>query len=199
MIRIGILGEIGSGKSYVANNFGYPVFNADLEVSKLYIKNKSIFKKLNKKLPKYIFSFPIEKTEITKAILSNKEISTAILANKNNLNKIIKIVHLEIRKRLNLFLRKNRNKKIVILDIPLLLENKINNKKDILIFIESKKSKILKQLIKRKNFNRKLLKKFKSIQLPINFKKKKSQFIIKNDFTPNSIRKSINNILEKII
>ena len=189
MIRIGILGEIGAGKSYVAKNFGYPVFNADNEVALLYKNNRKIFNKLKNKLPKYIYSYPIDK----------KEISTAILANKNNLNKIIKIVHLEIRKRLNLFLRKNRNKKIVILDIPLLLENKINNKKDILIFIESKKSKILKQLIKRKNFNRKLLKKFKSIQLPINFKKKKSQFIIKNDFTPNSIRKSINNILKKII
>ena len=48
MIRIGILGNIGSGKSYVANNFGYPVFNADYEVSKLYKKNKKIFLKLNK-------------------------------------------------------------------------------------------------------------------------------------------------------
>ena len=36
MIRIGILGDIGSGKSFVAKNFGYPVFNADYEVLKLY-------------------------------------------------------------------------------------------------------------------------------------------------------------------
>ena len=43
MIRIGIIGEIGSGKSYVAKNFGYPVFNADYEVSKLYKKDKICF------------------------------------------------------------------------------------------------------------------------------------------------------------
>ena len=189
MIRIGILGEIGAGKSYIAKNFGYPVFNADYEVSLIYKKNKKIFNKLKKRLPKYIYSFPINK----------KEISNAILANQNNLNKIIKIVHAEIRKKLNFFLKKNKKKKIVVLDIPLLLENKINNKKDILVYIESNKSKILKQLIKRKNFNQKLLKKFKSIQLPNNYKKKKSQFIIKNDFTPKSIRKGINNILKKII
>ena len=36
MIRIGILGDIGSGKSFVAKSFGYPVFNADNEVGKLY-------------------------------------------------------------------------------------------------------------------------------------------------------------------
>ena len=42
MIRIGILGSIGSGKTFVANNFGYPVFSADLEVAKIYKKDKSI-------------------------------------------------------------------------------------------------------------------------------------------------------------
>ena len=140
MIRIGILGNIGSGKSYVANNFGYPVFNADKEVSKLYKKNKKVFKKLKKKLPEHISSFPINKNEITKAILSNKV----------NLKKIITIVHVEIRKILKLFLKKNKNKKIVILDIPLLLENKINNKNDILIFVDSKKSDIEKRLKKEK-------------------------------------------------
>ena len=60
MIKIGILGDIGSGKSYVAQNFGYPVFNADHEVAKLYQKNKNVFKNLKKKLPKYIHSFPIK-------------------------------------------------------------------------------------------------------------------------------------------
>ena len=79
MIRIGILGDIGSGKSYVAKNFGYPVFNADIEVGKLYKKDKKIFNKLKKILHKHISSFPINKNEI----------SCAILANKFNLKKII--------------------------------------------------------------------------------------------------------------
>ena len=72
MIRIGILGTIGSGKSYIANNFGYSVFDADFEVSKLYKKNKKIFIKLNKILPKYISKFPIDKKQIIEAILGNK-------------------------------------------------------------------------------------------------------------------------------
>jgi dephospho-CoA kinase len=146
MIKIGILGDIGSGKSYVAENFGYPVFNADYEVAKLYENNKVVYNKLKIKLPKYIHSFPINKLEISNAILSNK----------NNLNKIVKIVHTEIRKKLNNFLKKNKNKKIVILDIPLLLENKINNKEDILVFVQSKKSLITKRLKKEKT----LIKKF---------------------------------------
>ena len=189
MIRIGILGDIGSGKSYVAQNFGYPVFNADYEVAKLYQKNKNIFNKLKIKLPKYIRSFPIEKTEVSNAILSNK----------NNLKKIVKIIHTEIRKKLNSFLKKNKNKKIVILDIPLLLENKINQKKDILIFIKSNKIDVYKRLRKRDNFNIKILNLFKSIQFSLSYKKKKSKFIIKNNFMKKTIKKEIKNILKKII
>ena len=189
MIKIGILGGIGSGKSYVAKNFGYPVFNADLEVSKLYKNDKKIFVKLKKKLSKYIYSFTIKKNEISKAIL----------ANKSNLSKIVKIVHLEIRKKMNIFLKKNKSKKIVILDIPLLLENKINDKKDILVFVESKKSEILKRLKKRNNFNKQLFNKFQNIQLPLSYKKKKSNFVIKNNFTKKSVKNRIKNILKEII
>ncbi len=97
------------------------------------------------------------------------------------------------------FLKKNKKKKIVILDIPLLLENKINNKNDVLIYVDSKKKGILKRLKKRKNFNQKLLNKFKKIQLPNNIKKKKSQFVIKNDFTEKSVKNGIKDILKEII
>jgi dephospho-CoA kinase len=189
MIKIGILGDIGSGKSYVAKSFGYPVFDADTEVGKLYKKDKKIFNKLRKILPKYIHSFPINKNEI----------SNAILVNKSNLKKIVKIVHLEIRKKMNIFLKKNRNKKIIILDIPLLLENKINKKNDILVFIESKKSDISKKLKKRENFNLKLLRKFKNMQLSLDYKKKKSHFVIKNNFTNKSVKVAIEKIIKKIL
>ncbi len=129
MIRIAILGDIGSGKSFIAKNFGYPVFNADEEVSKIYKKNKKVYKKLKKILPKYFNSFPIKKTNVLNAILDNK----------NNLKKIIKIIHFQVRSEMKIFLNKNRHKKIVILDIPLLLENKINKKKRLFDFYSSSK------------------------------------------------------------
>ena len=188
MIKIGILGEIGAGKSYVATNFGYPVFNADHEETELYKKDKKIFYKLKKILPKYISKFPIDK----------KEISSAILDHKNNLKKIVKIIHLEVRKKMLLFLKKNNKAKIVILDIPLLLENKINDENDILVYVDSKKSEILKRLKKRKNFNLKIFKMFKDIQLSSNYKKKKSHFIIKNDFRKKSAKIGIKKVLERI-
>ena len=102
MIRIAVLGDIGSGKSFVARQFGYPVFNADIEVGKLYRKSRKCYKKLKKILPKHIVSFPIQKNQILKAILDNK----------NNLKKIVKIIHPEVRSRMNGFIKKNKKKKI---------------------------------------------------------------------------------------
>ena len=189
MIRIAVVGEIGSGKSYVANSLGLPVFDADREVGKLYKKDKKIFHKLKKSLSKYIYSYPIAKNEI----------SNAILAKKSNLRKIVKIIHPEIRKKMNIFLIKNKKKRFVVLDIPLLLENKINKKSDILIFVSSKKKEIDKRLRKRINFNSKLIKRFKDIQLPLDYKKKKSNFIIHNNFTKVTIKKDIKNILKEIL
>jgi len=188
MIRIGILGNIGSGKSYVANNLGYPVFDADYEVTILYKKSRKIFLKLKKILPNNIKTFPIEK----------KEMIEAILQKNGNLKKIIKIVHTEIRKKMNFFLKKHKNKKFVVLDIPLLLENKLNKKGDILIFVDSKKSDILKKLTKRKNFNKKLFDKFQKIQFSSQYKIRKSNFIIKNDFTKKTIKTNIKNVLKNI-
>ena len=102
MKRIGILGDIGSGKTYVAKCFGYPVFNADLEVAKIYKNNRKVFQKLKKKLPNYFGSFPVKKKEIIDAILSNKK----------NLKKIIKIVHYEVRKKMNDFLKKTNIRRL---------------------------------------------------------------------------------------
>ena len=188
MIRIAVLGDIGSGKSYVAKQFGYPVFNADNEVAKLYRKSRKCYNKLKKTLPEYIVSFPVKKIDISKAII----------AGQHNLKKIVKIVHPEVRSSMNNFLKKNKNKKFVILDIPLLMENKINKKNDILIFVDAEKKEINKRLKKRFNYNLKIVKKLKKLQLPIELKKKRSDFIIKNNFKNNFVKKSVKRILRKI-
>jgi dephospho-CoA kinase len=189
MIRIAVVGDIGSGKSYIASLFGYPVFNADLEVAKIYKTNKSCFKKLKKKLPKYFSIFPANKIQIIKAIEGNEK----------NLKKITKIIHPEIRKKLSIFLKKNKEKKAVVLDIPLLLENKLNQKKDIIVFVQSNKNDIIKKLKKRNNFNLNLYNQFKKIQLSLSYKKKNSNHIIKNNFTNNFVKKRVKKILKEII
>lgn len=189
MIRIAIVGDIGSGKTYIAKQFGYPVFEADKEVSKLYKKNIKCYYRLKKALPKFITRFPIRK----------KELSVAIMSENNSLKKIVKIVHPEVRKKMNKFVKKNKNKKIIVFDIPLLFENKINRKNDIIIFIDAKKKDIDKRLKKRINFNSQIVKKLRKLQLSLEFKKKKSHFIIKNNFNNKSVRKNVRILSKKIL
>jgi len=189
MIKIAIIGDIGSGKSFVSKQFLSPVFDADKEVKKIYQNDQKCFKKLKKKLPKFISSFPIKKKEIGKAILENK----------NNLKKIINIVHPIIRIRMKKFFKKNKNKKIIVLDIPLLLENKLNKKNYILIFVRARKSKIMKNLKRRKNYNPEILKVLKKFQLPLELKRKKSNYIINNNFRKLYVKKNIKIIKNKIL
>ena len=189
MIRIATVGDIGSGKSYVAKLFGFPVFNADIQINKIYKNNYKCFLLLKKKLPKFIKSYPIKKSEILKAIF----------ANKNNLKKITKIVHPIVKLNMLSFIKKNKRKKAIVLDIPLYLENKINKKGDVIIFVETKKSEINYRLKKRPNFNFKILNKLKKIQLPIHLKRKKANFIIKNNFKNVSLKKNVKIIKKKIL
>ena len=134
MIRICTIGGIGSGKSFISKLFKYPVFNADNVVKNIYRNDKNCFKNLKKKLPKFISSFPIKKSDLIKAISSNR----------NNLRIISSIVHPIVRKKMKFFLKENKSSRIVVMDIPLLIENKLYKKNDILVFVKTKKSKILK-------------------------------------------------------
>ena len=190
MIKIGIVGDIGAGKSFIARQFGYPVFDADKQVSKIYKENNNCFKKLKKKLPNFIKSFPIKKKELKKAVLNNKK----------NLKKIENIVHPEVQKYMKKFIKLNKNKKILIFDIPLLIENKIYNKKKmVLVFVDAKKKDINKKLRKRKNYDEKIIKKLRKFQLPLEIKKKKSNYLIKNDFKRLNLKKSVKILKNKIL
>ena len=189
MVRLAVVGDICSGKSYVAKLFGFPVFNADAEVSKLYKKSRKCYKKLKKALPSYITSFPVKKIQL----------SEAIMANQYNIKKIVKIIHPEGSSRMNNFIKKNKNKKFIVLDIPLLIENKINKKNDILIFVDAKKKEINKRLKKRIGMNDEIIKKLTKLQLPVEIKKKKSDFIIKNNFKNNYVKKNVKRVMKKIL
>ncbi len=189
MIRVGVLGSIGSGKSFIAKLFKQPVFNADQEVKIIYKKNIECFKNLKKKIPNYVKSFPIKKIELINAI--NKD--------RRNLTKISAIVHPLVRKKMKIFLRKNKDKKMVILDIPLLIENKLNKKNDILIFIKSNKKNILKRLKKRPNFDLNTVKNLKNSQFDLLKKRKLANYIIDNNFSQNIMKKKIKLLKKKIL
>ena len=189
MIRVGVIGGIGSGKSFISKLFKSPVFNADREVEILYKNSWECYKKLRKKLPRFVKSFPISKSQLIKAINEDKK----------NLKKISSVVHPLVRKKMKLFLNKNKESKIIILDIPLLIENKLYNKKDILIFVKSNQNNVINRLKKRKNYNAKILLNLRKNQTKLLKKRKLANYIVDNNFSVNIMRKKINSLKNKIL
>ena len=186
MIRLVILGDIGSGKTFVSKCFNFPIFNADKEVQKIYKKNKNCFKKLNKKFPHHVKKFPISKKEL-KRILKKK-----------NIKIISKIVHPYVRLNLKKFIKKNSTRKFVVLDIPLYLENNLYKKNDILIYIKTPKKMIESRLKKRGFFNKNIHNILKSQQIGIDKKIKLSSFFIDNRYEKKNIIKQVKNIKKKL-
>ena len=188
MKRIALVGDIGSGKTFFSKLFKYPIFNADVVVSKLYQKDKFLFNKIKKKFPNKVSNFPLKKEELLKIIFQKQK----------NLNVLGKIIHPMVRKKLKKFLKKNKKKKLVVLDIPLFLENRLNTKKDIIIFVEADKKTRKNRLNKRKNINPKLINILRRNQLPVKLKKKKSTYVIKNNFVRNTAKKNVKLIMKRI-
>ena len=79
-----------------------------------------------------------------------------------------------------------------------MLENKKFNNKYVLIYVDANRKDISKKIKKRKNYNPVLYNKLKKAQLPLEIKKKRSNFIIKNNFKSLTIKKNVK-ILKNII
>ncbi len=188
MIKIAILGDIGAGKTFVSKLFGFPVFNADKEVKKIYKSNKKCFNKLKKKFPNKQITYPINK----------KVLIDIIIEKKQNLKIINEIVHPIVRGKMKSFLKKNKNKKAIVLDIPLYLENKLNKKRDYLIFVNAKTGDINKKISRRKTSN-KLIKLLKRFQMSNKIKRKKADFIINNNFKELNVKRNVRIIKSKIL
>ena len=137
MIKIGITGSIASGKttaSKIISGKKWPLFSADEVVQKLY-KKKSFKVLICKKIG--IKSYAHFKKKIRENILNNKR----------NLILLEKIIHPLVRKEMFAFLKKYKQKKLLIFEIPLLVENKLIKYFDKVIFIKSSSKLRLKRLI----------------------------------------------------
>ena len=88
---------------------------------------------------------------------------------------------------------------MIVLDVPLLIENKLNKKNDILIFINTQKKKILSRVKKRKYYDKKILKYLKQNQSNLLKKKKLANYVIDNNFAPSIMKHKVNLLKNKIL
>ena len=191
MIKVGILGSVGSGKSFVANIFkqlGFNIFSADQVVSQIYESNKNINKKIS------IFF----KLKLNHGKINKNELRDTLKKNPKKFKYLNKIIHPIVRKKLILFLSKYKKTKLVVLDIPLLIENKMFSFVDIFIFVKTKPNIFKIRIKKRKNLDKQFLKLLENQQADEKIKKGYADFTVDNS-TKDKVKLQVKKILDKIL
>jgi dephospho-CoA kinase len=191
MVKVGILGPVGSGKSFVANIFrtlGFNVFSADEEVVKIYQNNRVVNKKISK-----FFRLKLYKNRINK-----EELREFIKKYPKKFKFLNKIIHPLVRKELINFLKKNKNQKLVVLDIPLLIENKLFKFVDIFVFIKTKSVVFNSRIVKRKNLDQSFLRILRKQQVTEKTKEGYADYVVFNN-SKDKVKQQIGNIVNKII
>ncbi len=185
MIKIGITGSIASGKttaSKIISNSRGPLFSADKVVNKLYMKNS--FRKL-----------VVKKLYINLNKNFKKEVKNKILKKKGTLKKLEKIIHPLVRREMLIFLNKNKNKKLLFFEIPLLIESRLTKYFDVIIFIKSKNNLRLKRYILNKG-SIKLFSLLNRHQLNDVKKMKFCDHIVVNNKSLSILKKKLSNIIK---
>ena len=183
MTTIGITGSLASGKSTVAKLIAkkkYPLFSADKIVLDLY-NNKKFIKLIVKK-----FKLSSDKN-------IKNQIKLIVKKNKNKLNMLESIIHPLVRKEMNNFLK--IKSKILVLEIPLLIENKLNKFFDKIIFVDAKKKLRLKRYLKR-NGKKNTFELLNKRQLSSVIKKKICDFTINNNYSLLILKKNVKNFIK---
>ena len=188
-IKIGITGSIGMGKTTVSLIFeknGIKIWNADLEVHKLYKKGNDGYKKIIQLYPQLKDVKEIDR----------KQISQLINQKKIDLKKIENAIHPLLKKsRLN-FIKENEKENIIAFEIPLLYETGANEWLDYIISVFCSEKIQMERLSKRKNFDKKKINYLLSKQISIKEKKQKANFLINTDQKKSDVEKEIIKIIK---
>lgn len=193
---VGITGGIGSGKTTLSNylkNKKFLIHESDKVVSKMYKKPTKSFKDFLKK--------NITKEAVKSHKINKKKISDIVFNNKEAKKKLEKYIHKKVRLSREVFIKKNTKvkKKIIFLDIPLLLENKLEKQFDLVICIMSSKKNRQKRVLKNKKFSKKILNKIFDSQTSDKERRKRSNIIINNNKTKKDFIFTAEKVLKRLI
>lgn len=190
MLKIGITGGIGSGKSYVCQileKMGYAIFYSDLEAKKLMIQNKELIQQIKNIIGEHAYL----NNELNKPIIRNFLYQNDV--NKEKLNALIHpFVYQEFEKWAD-----SIQKEIVFNESALLFETDSYKRFNKTILVTAPEEIRIKRLIIRDCLNVEEIKKRFNAQLNDTIKIKKADYIIEND-DKKLIIPQINKMLEQI-
>ncbi|MBF88273.1 MAG: dephospho-CoA kinase [Candidatus Marinimicrobia bacterium] len=197
MLKIGITGGIGSGKSTASNrmgDLGAYVFDADKESKNILLENKRVYHQLIDQ-----FSSDIINTDDT---INQKKLANIAFANKNNQMALNSIVHPYVFHLINKRYDKMKNKKnisIFVIDAALIFETGLNKQLDYVVLVSAKFDLRMSRTIKRRSLSYEEIKRRMDLQLSEKPKIKMADFVINNNHGEKELIKQVDEIYKAII
>lgn len=171
MIKIGLTGSIGMGKSAVSNMFrhlGVPVFDADAEAHKLQGPGGALVAKIETRFPG---------TTGPKGV-DRQKLGAAVLGKPDELRALERIVHPAVYHVRQHFLLRNRSRPMVVLDIPLLFEKGGAKQVDVTVVVSAPAFLQTRRVLRRPGMTAAKLKHIRNLQVPDHVKRQRADFVI---------------------
>ncbi len=175
MIRVGLTGNIGSGKSIVAKVFetlNIPVFYSDIEAKKLY-KNPVVKSAIIALLGKEILDHHGE--------IELKKLAQHLFSDKNKLKQIEAIIHPKVRTAHQNWLTHHKDSPYTIIESAILLKSELQEKVDKVIVVTAPKDIRIERVINRDNVSKEQVIQRINNQLKEEEMIRQADFIIYND------------------
>ena len=188
MIRIGLTGSIGMGKSTVAKMFeraGVPVFDADAEVHRLQGANGKLVAAIEAAFPGTAKPHGIDRAALSKYVLGDREA----------LRRLERIVHPAVAESRRIFLKRYRSRPLIVLDIPLLFEKKGWRQVVATVVVSAPAWKQARRVLARPNMNPLKLRHIRSLQVPDHVKRARADFVIDNGGSIDRTRRQIRHLI----
>lgn len=192
MIKIGLTGSIGMGKTETGKIFselGFPVYNADDAVHKLYGPGQKGSEKIKEIFPNSINPDGSVNREI---------LSAEVLGNVDKIRALESIIHPLVGEDREIFFKKNSDSPAIILDIPLLFETGGEKFVDLVIVVDAPQDIQEERVLSRPNMTKEKFEKIIAEQIPNDVKKKKADFIVDTSISIEDARIQVENIIRKI-
>lgn len=192
MIKLGLTGSIGMGKSTTAQLFaekGVPVYDADATVHQLY---------QSEAVPLIAEAFP---EAVIDGKIDRKILSASVLGKPDELKKLEKIVHPLVHAKEQQFLRDAEAKgaKLVVLDIPLLFETGGTGRVDKILVVSASYDIQRQRVLERENMTEEKYQSILARQMPDAEKRAKADFIVDTGRDKDFARQQVSDILEKLL
>ena len=191
MIKVGLTGSIGMGKSTVADmfkSFGYPVFDADKAVHDLYERGGAGINIIKSFYPAAVINSAVNRDKLRSYIIENPD----------KIRELEGLIHPLVKKLRDDFLKINQNKELIVFDIPLLFETGLNKTMDITVVVSAPYHVQHKRVMSREGMTERIFSELLAKQISDDEKKTMADIVIKTDESLNMTKSKVKDFISSL-